>query len=48
MIKETHTQLRLAHQFGGINTIGFIQTLYTSSEKPTAQSSTFYFFVPQK
>ena len=31
MIKERYTQLCLASQFGGINTIGFIQSLYTIS-----------------
>jgi len=43
MIKEKYKQLCLARQFGGINTIEFTQSLYTSSEKPTAQSSTFHF-----
>ncbi len=33
MIKETHTQLRLAHQFGGINTIGFTQPLAVMQRK---------------
>jgi len=27
MIKEKYTQLCLAHQFGGINTIGYTQPL---------------------
>lgn len=26
--KEKYTQLRLAHQFGGISTVGFTQTLW--------------------
>ena len=30
MIKGKYTQLRLARRFGGINTIGFTQSLCTS------------------
>jgi len=33
MIKEKYAQLRLAHQFGGINTIGFTQTLWAILKK---------------
>lgn len=32
MIKEKYTQLCLAHQFGGINTIGFTQSLWVMAE----------------
>ena len=32
MIKEKYTQLRLAHQFGGINTIRFTQTLVATKK----------------
>ena len=30
MINEKYTQLRLARQFGGINTVGFTHTLWAS------------------
>jgi len=32
MVKEKYKQLCLAHQFGGINTIGFTQTLWASKD----------------
>ena len=33
MVKDKYIQLCLAHQFGGINTIEFIQTLYAIKKK---------------
>ena len=33
MINEKHIQLCLAHQFGGINTIEFTQSLYAIRKK---------------
>jgi len=45
MINGKYTQLRLARQFGGINTIGFTHTL---SEMPKPAEREFYMYIDIK